>query len=745
MTDLEFFNFHWEGLEGKAVIALLDSNRNPTKQKFFSWPEQATDLLAHVEANADKDVYFSPTLFSTPRAQRVAAKVTRTVQADADTFNVEDALLEPSMIVHTSEGKTHLYWQIEDIEDPLIIERMSHGVSAMHDKAETGLDTGWHINKLLRVPGTSNTKYSDPKSEFYVKGAEPFTITYELTGMFYDHEEFVDRYPEVETVQVAFREMGEIPSKADALSAIGYSTQLDQLLSKHFYKGTAGSEALYLLYAELFRLGATEEQVFAICKDSPLNKFKRDGKSDDHLWNDILRCKAKDFSEEVGHTDYEEAEVEATIVATPKPKEIDFLTTEEKNSLPTTFVDEYVGWATTKTDANPEFHIAGAFTILSLVFSDFGHAVPKFGRLPLNLWFMVLGETTRSRKSTSRNLMLSVIDAMASEPDEEGAQIYNYDLGSDFTMEALANALHEKSNRAALIHRDEIQSFLREADSKAYMAGVKGSLTELYDGKVSGKLRATGDKKKIQASNVSFCFFAMGIRDQLADYLTIEDFQSGFLTRFVYVEAEAPPRTAESDALEQATPDEVKEGDPLFKEMVDKLEASRGHWEEWLEPSSPTTPVPCKPEAWARLNKFISDVLDEAEGYERHQIIEASSQRLTLSILKAATLMAMYDCKDEVELEHMLAAIHYCSTWFVHMVSMADRISASAWKRRLDKLQEYLLTKGGISTYESAYNHFKSEIRPREFVEIVQALEESGMLSMSLDGKKKRILSLVGM
>lgn len=736
MTDLEFFNFLWEGLEGKAVIALLDSKRNPTKQKFFSWPEQADALIEFSQAHAGEDVYTSPTLFSAPRAQRITAKATRVVQADADTFNVADAKKEPTGIVHSSEGKTQLYWLLLDCEDPTVIERLSHSVSQTHDKATTGLDTGWHINKLLRVPGTTNTKY-----------AEPFTVSWEHTGNVYTYEEFAADYPEVETIQVAFREMGDIPSKSEALSQIGYSSTLDTLLNKHYDKGNSGSEALYLLYNELFRLGATEEQIFAICRNSKLNKFKRDGKGEEHLWNDILRCKAKEAAEHMPSANsYEESEVEATVVATEKPKEIDFLTPEEKLNLPETFIDDYVGWATAKTDADPEFHIAGAFTLLSLIFSDFGHAVPKFGRLPLNLWFMVLGETTRSRKSTARNLMLSLVEAMASkvsEEEPEAPQTYNYDLGSDFTMEALSGALHEKSNRSALLHRDEIQSFMREADSKAYMAGVKGSLTELYDGKVSGKLRATGDKKKIQASNVSFCFFAMGIRDQLADYLTIEDFQSGFLTRFIYVEADAPPRTPESDWLEQASPDEAKHGDPVLKELVDKLTDARDHWESFIDPATATQAVPCKPEAWLRLNKFIVDILDAAEGYERRAIIEASSQRLSLSILKAATLLAMYDCKDEVEMSHMLAAINFCGSWFVHMVSMAERISASAWKRRLDKLQNFLLGKGGISTYEAAYNHFKSDVRPREFMEIVQALEESGILLMSLENKK-RILTLVG-
>lgn len=724
----DYFDFLYGEESGRFPVVLMDENRQYSREKWFTWPEQAEEAFSYIKSHRDEDVVTTPALFKTARRAKLGAKVCRVVYADADTFNLEDLRCAPSLIVHTSEDKTHIYFALEDSTDPIIAENLAHGLSKAHPKDLTGMDDGWPINKLLRVPGTTNTKYK-----------HPHMVRAEFTGTTYTEEEFASYYPPVHSGTVEFREPGDLPSYGEALGAIRTSTTLESLITSRFAKGSSGSEALFKLQNELFRLGATDEVAFVVCKNSGLNKFARDGKenADALLWEDILRARAK-VKETIFNAD-EELHLDRTIQPVKKNRTVDFLSDSEKNALEPTFIDSYIDWASSKTDAARVFHVASAFTILSTVFSDFGHAMPKFGRLPLNMWFMVLGETTRSRKSTTRGQMLSFIRAL-SDDDE-----FNYDLGSDFTPEALDNALLDRPHRSGIVHRDEVQGFFKELDSKAYMAGAKGKLTELYDGHVSGKLRATGDNKRRPSVPVSLVLFVMGIRDHVADYLTQEDFQSGFLTRFIYVEAEAPPRTKESDYLEQADVNEVSAGDPIFRELVDNVEQSRMFWADFNDSAGPTVPVPCAKDAWERLNLFITDVLNAAEGEERYAIIEASSQRLTLSILKAATLLAMMDCCEQVELKHMRAAINYCDTWFVHMVNMANRISESNWKRRLDGLLDFVLGKGGTVPWDTAYKKFSSEMKPRDFLEVVNSLEESAQLEIKKDVKtNKRYLSVIG-
>lgn len=716
----EFFRFLWHGLEGRALVALMDEKGNPSNQRFFVWPAQKEQLLAYTAKQAERDTYTSPSLFNATNARKRSVKALQVVHADADTFNLEDARLEPSGIARTSPGKTHVYWEITDCTDPALIEPLAHSVSKAHDKKTTGMDVSWSANKLLRVPGTANTKYTTP-----------YEVTFERTGLVYTLAEFAAAYPPVEVAVDQFKELGTLPTMGEALKSLQASPGLMQLLARKDANNVDRSDALFLLEQELFRSGATDEAAYVICLTHAFNKFQSDGKhnADELLWADILRARSKS---ELGDLEPED-EYEAIVTVEPsvKDKSVDFLSRAEKASMPTTFIDDYIAWASSKTDAAPEYHVASAFMILSTVFSDFGHAVPKFGKLPLNLWFMVLGETTRSRKSTTRALGLKFIKELAIVPEadaEDYAVEYNYDLGSDFTPEALDNELLKRPNRSALLHRDEAQGWIQEMDKKAYMAGAKGKMTELYDGHVSGKLRATGDNNRRGSVDVSLTLFMMGIASQVADYLTQDDFRSGFLTRFIYIEATPPPRSAKSDYLEQANIHEVKQGDEVFTAMVKKIEAARNHWEGFCPPDAPTSAVPCVPEAWERLNRFITDVLDAAEGHQRHQIIEAASDRLTKSILKAATLLAMLDCCDEVQTTHMLTAINFASSWFGHMVNMANRISESTWARRQAQVEEFLLEKGGSAKWELVYRHFRADLRADEFLKIIQALTDAGII-----------------
>jgi Protein of unknown function (DUF3987) len=726
----DFLDAIWGEQEGWADIARM-SEGDLKNHKFFEWPSQREDVFAYIERYKLEDVYFTPVLFKSPQRRRSAAKTAQVVYGDADLFPVDDLYATPSIIVRTSPEKTHVYWSVTDTHDVPELEGMAHSVSLEHPKDKTGYDNGWSATKLLRVPGTKNLKYAD----------NAFDVTVEYTGEIYTSAQFQEHYalvPDVIFDPKPFPEE-DMPSYSKALSSIPSSTTLEDLLRRRFNKGGSGSEALYLLYNELFRLGATDEATYVIAEKSPLNKWRRDNVANASklLWDDVQRARAK-FGSPVEGDERDDMDEDVTITVAPKPKKeaVDFLTQYEKDNLPKTFVDDYLAWATSKTDAAQEYHVAGAFTILSTVFADFGHALPKWGPEPLNLWFMVLGSTTLSRKSTTKRLMLSVIEKLEDEN-------YTYDLGSKFTAEGLDEALRRNANRSALLHRDEIQSFMKEADAKPYLQGVKGELTELYDGKVSGKLRASGDKNDQvrKGSRVAMVLFTMGIRDQLAEYLTLDDFQSGFLTRFIYVVGDAPKRTAETDYVEQGDANAARLGDPVFDGIIERLEAAREHWESWADPTEATIPVKCTPEAWERWNKFITAALDAAECVEKRSVVEAAASRLSNSILKCATLLAMWDMCDEVDLKHMLAAINYCGSWFKHMVDMANSISANGWKRRQDKLAGFIMEHGGEVNWKAAYRHFKAELKPREFFDLVAALEEAGQVTIRNEKNGSKFIS----
>src|SRR5690625_2253908 len=75
------------------------------------------------------------------------------------------------------------------------------------------------------------------------------------------------------------------------------------------------------------------------------------------------------------------------------------------------------------------------------------------------------------------------------------------------------------------------------------MSGAIERLTELYDGKVQVSIRANKDAGNKRRANTVFNMMGLGIFKHLSEVLTVSNFESGFLTRFVWCVVEEPPIT----------------------------------------------------------------------------------------------------------------------------------------------------------------------------------------------------------
>ena len=72
---------------------------------------------------------------------------------------------------------------------------------------------------------------------------------------------------------------------------------------------------------------------------------------------------------------------------------------------PEHFVSRYVAWAAAHTDAPLEYHEAMALALLSHISPGVRAGLSPYPNgLPLNLYLILCGTTTRSRKSTAQNL-----------------------------------------------------------------------------------------------------------------------------------------------------------------------------------------------------------------------------------------------------------------------------------------------------------------------------------------------------
>ena len=709
---------------GYATLVTKDSQSAPTVQKFFSYPDELEQMSEYAQKHSEEDVYFSPIVFYEQRRIRENAKAVSVVYADADTCNPSNFRLEPSISVETSKDRWHCYWVLDGEQDPQRVATIAKKIAYAH--RDQGCDvSGWNPTKLLRVAGTSNLKYKTA-----------FRVSASTTGVVYSIEEIESAYSDVivdAVPELAMLPMPEqTPQLIKVLSKISSNREILSLYMEEPHAGSDMSKMLWRLELELFRQGLSPEEVFVVAKNAKCNKYHHPSRpkradADGDLWREVQRAQ-----QSVG----ELSQMVEPLDAEPETeKKIDFLSAQERGIVESshTFIDRYCAWARKKTDGAIQYQIASAFTILSAVFSSAGAAAPKYGKMGLNLWFMLLGETTRSRKSTSRQLMLKMLSSFENQIG------YQIDIGSNATGEALVKHLAGRDKMTSLFHRDEVQGMFKEFVTKTYMSAAADQYTELYDGKVPVMLRSTGANTGIKAlqtdrAETNFIMYLMGITSKVAEILTTDYFRSGFLARFIYVVADAPERTRESEDLAQATSADTFRRDVEMEEIVRSLLET---YQWWLNQSpEPPVPVLLSDEALARFNQFKWDMGEYASGHQHEESIEPSRQRLALSVWKISILLAMQERSLRVELKHVLIAIHYAEDWFANLVRMASAISASDWQRDVDSLEALIVARGGRIRYEEAFKKF-GDRKKREFDDMVESLHSQARISIVIDGSKR--------
>jgi hypothetical protein len=710
---------------GYATIVTKDAKGVPTVQKFFSYPDELEEMAEYAIAHKEEDVYFSPIVYYEQRRIRENAKAVAVIYADADTCNPSNFRLEPSISVETSKDRWHTYWILEASSEPNRVAMLAKQIAYAH--REQGCDvSGWNPTKLLRVADTSNLKYDT---------SQPVTAT--TNGLVYSIEEIEKAYADVVVDKVIEPSNDPMPEATpDVMSVLAKISSNKEVLSLYVDEPTPNadlSKMLWKMEMELFRQGLTAEEVFIVAKHAKCNKYHSPNRpkrfdADGDLWREVLRARDSFI---VNSSNPEPIEDTG---ADEETRKVDFLSAEERDYVASTrtFIDDYVDWAQRKTDGAVEYQIAGAFTILSSAFSDIGCAAPKYGKMGLNLWFMLLGETTRSRKSTSRNLMLRMLTAY------EKFVGYQIDIGSNATGEALVKHLSGRDKMTSLFHRDEVQGLFREFVTKTYMAAAADQYTELYDGKVPVMLRSTGAQNGVKAlqterAETNFIMYLMGITSKVAEILTVDYFRSGFLARFIYVVADAPERSRESEDLAQANEYETIVRDEEMERIIRSVYDSALWWQK--KGGVFPRPIFLTDEALSRFNAFKWEMGSFTNGHPNEESIEPSRQRLALSVWKCAVLLALYDRSEKVETHHLAIAIHYAEGWFKNLIRMAGAISASEWQRDVDGLEAAILSKGGRMRYEEAYKKFSNK-RKREFDEMVDALRSQARLKVFVEGNK---------
>lgn len=705
-----FFRMAFGSATGYICIATLQPGTKELRERFFEYPEQLESMLEHIEDVSDgNNVYFCPQLLTSKRRKKENVKYCPNAWADLDACDPTLLYVKPTLLVESSPGRFQALWSFEVPQDALTGESVSRRIAYEH--ADDGADkSGWDLTQLLRVPLTYNMKYdAELMVTVVAKGPENYRIT-DFQG-----------YPEHHR-----RDESKVPfPDADTLAPLFAQDPIEYLEARRYIVGSKAinlfkdvpegdwSTALWQFMSRLFEVGQSREQVYWLATHAACNKFLRDGRSGEALWDDVVRAYINQHR--VGKT-----------VVIPELNEVELLSTDELERVQgrETFVERYIEWASGLGDAATQYHQAGAFVILSSLLAGRVVLPTSFGTMLPNLWFMILADTTLTRKSTAMDIAIDLLVEV--DPDAI--------MTTDGSIEGLLQGLSGRPSRPSIFLRDEFTGLLESMTKKDYMAGMAETLTKLYDGKMQKRLLR---KESITVTKPVLIVFAGGIKSKTQQLLTLEHISSGFMPRFVFL-------TAESD-----TSRVLPMGPPIVRDTSGREALLQEMWDMFLhydrelssgpgiaiEPKKHTWNATLTPEAWLRFNKFEAAMMEAGVKSERADILTPIYDRLGKSTLKCATLLAASESRSDTvvvtELD-ILHAISYARRWREYAIDIINGVGKTAGEHEVDRVLSTIRANPGIarSTIMQRYH-----LTARSADALFQTIEQRGLVTASREGR----------
>lgn len=687
--------------------------------QFFHLPNDFAKMLAYVEElkGTQRDIYYCPQLYKSDKAGKDNVLSCPSVWADLDACHPSELETSPTVVVESSPGRFQALWITDNPLTPEEGEEYSKRIAYKY--AEQGADqSGWDLSQLLRVPTTVNHKYRDTDGPpvvvrwvnstggIAVYRLDEFEDLPQVTIKQYEGLPFPERLPNETAQQLLDRYRQRL-----RLRTLDLYTTVPQPSSDG---KSRWSEALFALEMDCFEAGMAIEEVYKVCISAACNKFDRDRKSSNHLWQDVCRAYGR-FNENVAGLKPDEK----TIRPLMSDEEL------ERVKHVRTFVDEYVEWASGLGDAAAQYHQGGAFIILCALLAGNVSLPTSFGRVVPNLWFMILGDTTLTRKSTAMDLAMELL----LEVDAEAI------MATDGSVEGLMQGLSTRPGTPSIFLRDEFSGLLDQIARKEYYAGMTEVLTKMYDGKLQKRLLK---KETIEVRDPVLMIFAGGIKRRVQQLLTLDQVSSGFVPRFIFLTAESDVSKLRPLGPPSATNTAGRQR--LLQVMINL----RTHYQQETTmvldngvklPSRAKFDAELTPEAWARVNQLEELMLNTGLQDDQPDIMTPMYDRLTKSTLKAAILLAaarQMSGKVIVTLDDVLVAIRYATTWRQYALEIVNGIGRSAMESQLDNVVASVRRTPGISR---AALMRRFHLTAREADIVFGTLEQRGLVARSSLGR----------
>jgi Protein of unknown function (DUF3987)/RepB DNA-primase from phage plasmid len=709
---VSFFDYLFGDDNGYLYVATgsPEQPRTGFRQYFFQWPQGRTQAAQFIQQQSvHNNVWFGVCLYSQQIAQKEYALPGSFVWADLDGVSPRDCEakgLTPTCAVLSSPGRYQGYWRITQRLPADVLEDLSKKLAYY-----IGADkSGWDRTQLLRAPITPNHKYPGKPSVDILHVYESLVPVEEL-----------DKLPDPIVASVTepppsdMPDVDSLPAPEQILYKYAYnlsSTAFIPLYAEEPHESDDWSKRMWRLINLLLEQGLSPEETFAVCIDAKCNKYVRDNRPPSYLWKEVIKAEGM-------------RKRAISIFGEYKPLSMPELVDPKLEF--TNFVTEYCEWAGQATDAVPEYHELCGFIMLSALMSAGLKLEASFGRLIPNLWGLILGDSTLTRKTTAMEM------AMAFIKDVDDSII----IATDGSPEGVVTTLSNRPDMVSVFYKDEISGLFDAINKKNYLADMPEILTKMYD--VPTHYTRTLAKGPISVNNPYFIFFGGGIRDNVYTLLNEQYVLSGFLPRFLVVSGEA-----NLDKLKPTgPPDEITIRERL--NLVNQVHSlyAKFNGTTTIKIGSQDVEMPMTHEvkltdsAWGMFAEMEDKLVRYAADVPNATLALPTFTRLAFSTLKMAILLAATRGPDManrviVNDDDLRQAAWYTQRWGRHSIDLVNNAGISKDERTIDKVLAGIKRKPGITKTGLMQTH---RIQSRDMNEVIQTLHDRGLIEFRKEGR----------
>lgn len=718
---IQFFGFLFGDQKGYLCIAYADKSKSAFRQKFFEWPIDSQAVANFIEQIQEKhNVWFCVSLLSATERAKQYCLPSSIVWADLDEVDPSNIELTPTISIESSPNRYHGYWRLENTVPADVAEDFSRRLAY-----KVGADkSGWDMVQLLRVPWTNNLKY-DPPAPVQLISIEELVYsidTFDALPMDYPQEPGNEVNPTTGGQLRGMPNVDEMPTTEMVL----YRYKSENKLTEEFltlYNRVPSeqedwSRILWRFLNHCAEIGLKQEETFSVAITAGCNKYARENRPISHLWREVTKA-------------YDNREIVRTTVGASRVPTMPILV-DPDSIVEDAFIHEYKTWASQATDAPEQYHELTCFIALSAVVSSGLWLAVDWGEIVPNLWGLLLGESTLTRKTTAMRLAVDMLK------DIDDSLI----LATDGSAEGLLSGLAQRPKRVSIFWKDEVSGLFDSINRKDYLAGLPETLTQLYD--VPKVLTRLLRKETITISEPYFIFFGGGIRDKVYSLLNDEYILSGFLPRFLVVSGENDLSRLRRTGPPSAVSTERK--DNVARTLTDLRESYNVSvpMEVFGQQVNLPTRIEARlsDDAWAEFQR-IEEILTRT-GYECDLPMLGLPlfQRLGFSLLKMALLVAASRREPDssnrlhVELGDVQQAAFYIQKWGKYSIDLMMNTGKSNHEKILERLIKRVKDNPGVTKSEIMQ---RMHLSTRDTKDLLDTLQDRGLILVKKAGSGFRI------